>query len=173
MVQLVDHPFDGGNITVLRSRVQFSFLPLFCICQISHGHVIYNLIWSRIGSTWNLVRLVGIHPESTWNLVGLGSMWIPVNLVGMVGIWWEFGGNHSQSRSNLGGFSLTWYSYQIPTIPTIPPGFHSESAWSHVDSPGHSKLLNSSIRSQEPHLLLVFRGPVFSNFNISVTTWTE
>ena len=86
MVQLVDHPFDGGNITVLRSRVQFSFLPLFWICQISHGHVIYNLIWSRIGSTWNLV---GIHLESTWNLVGLGSTWIPVNLVGMVGIWWE------------------------------------------------------------------------------------
>ena len=89
MVQLVDHPFDGGNITVLRSRVQFSFLALFCICQISHDHVIYNLIWSRIGSTWNLVRLVGIHLESTWNLVGLGSTWIPVNLVGMVGIWWE------------------------------------------------------------------------------------
>jgi hypothetical protein len=26
---------------------------------------------------------------------------------GMVGIWWEFGGNDSQSRSNLGGLSLT------------------------------------------------------------------
>jgi hypothetical protein len=49
-------------------------------------------------STQNLVGLVGIHLESTWNLVGLGSTWIQVNLVGMVGIWWEFGGNDSQSK---------------------------------------------------------------------------
>ena len=108
MVQLVDHPFDGGNITVLRSRVQFSFLPLFCICHISHGHVIYNLIWSRIGSTWNLV-----------------------------GICLEFGRNDSESRSNLGGFSLTFHSYQIPTIPTIPPGFlpfQSDSTWNLLGS---------------------------------------
>jgi hypothetical protein len=49
----------------------------------------------------------GIQVEFTKVLVGLGSVWIRVNLVGMVGIWWEFGWNYSQSRLNLGGFSLT------------------------------------------------------------------
>src|ERR1700678_532866 len=33
------------------------------------------------------------HLESGRILVGLGSRWIRVILVGMVGIWWEFGGN--------------------------------------------------------------------------------
>ena len=41
----------------------------------------------------------------------------------MVRIWSEYGGNDSKSESNLGGFSLTHNSYQIPTIPTIPLGF--------------------------------------------------
>ena len=36
----------------------------------------------------------------------------------------ESGGNDSQSESNLGVFPLTKYSDQIPTIPTIPLGFH-------------------------------------------------
>ena len=45
MVQLVDHPFDGGNITVLRSRVQFSFLPL--------------------ESAWNLVGMI-LSPGQIW-----------------------------------------------------------------------------------------------------------
>ena len=70
--------------------------------------MIYNLIWSRIGSTWNLV-----------------------------GICLEFGRNDSESRSNLGGFSLTFHSYQIPTIPTIPPGFlpfQSDSTWNLLGS---------------------------------------
>ena len=49
----------------------------------------------------------GIQVEFTKVLVGLGSRWIQVNLVGMVGIWWEFGWNYSHSRLNLGGFSLT------------------------------------------------------------------
>ena len=33
----------------LESRVQFSSMPLFSICQISHGHVIYSLI-GEVGS---------------------------------------------------------------------------------------------------------------------------
>jgi hypothetical protein len=40
----------------------------------------------------------GIHLEFAGIQVGLGSRWIQVNLVGMVGIWWEFGGNNSQSE---------------------------------------------------------------------------
>ena len=84
---------------------------------------------------------LGIHLESTQNLVGLGSRWIRVNLVGMVGIWWEFGGNDSRSRWKLGGFSLTWYSYQIPTIPTIPPGIHSDSTWIQAEYVGEGKVL--------------------------------
>ena len=95
-------------------------------------------MWSWNGSTRNPP---GIHLESSRNLVGLGSGWIRVNLVGMVGIWWEFGGNHSQSEWNLGGFSLTFHSYQIPTIPTIPPGFHSNSTWFRVECPGQGKVL--------------------------------
>jgi hypothetical protein len=45
------------------------------------------------------------HVEFAWIQVEFGrilaefhSAWIRVNLVGMVGIWWEFGGNYSQSR---------------------------------------------------------------------------
>ena len=38
----------------------------------------------------------GFHLDSIWNLVGLGSAWIQVNLVGIVGIWWEFGGSPGQ-----------------------------------------------------------------------------
>ena len=59
-------------------------------------------------------------PLGIW-LDWLESMWNPG------GIWSEFGRNDSESRWNLGEFSLTWYSYQIPTIPTIPPGFHLDS----------------------------------------------
>ena len=33
------------------------------------------------------LELVGFHLDSTWILVGMGSMQIRVNLVGMVGIW--------------------------------------------------------------------------------------
>ena len=118
MVQLVDHPFDGGNITVLRSRVQFSFMSLFCICQISHGHVIYNLIlWSRNGSTRNLVGLVGIRSESTRNLVGMGSERIQV-------IWSEFG------RNLVGIFRVRvkfgWALTDMSFLPFLP--FCSDSA---------------------------------------------
>ena len=57
------------------------------------------------------------HLESARILVGIWSMWIQVILVGMVGIWWEWG--WSLSEIWVGSH---WHSYQIPTIPTIPPG---------------------------------------------------
>ena len=104
MVQLVDHTFECGNLTVLRSRVQLSFMSLFCICQISHGHVIYNLIlWSRNGSTRNLV--------------GMGSERIQV-------IWSEFG------RNLVGIFRVRvkfgWALTDMSFLPFLP--FRSDSA---------------------------------------------
>jgi len=36
-------------VMFLKSMVQFSSMPLFSICQISHGHVIYSLI-GEVGS---------------------------------------------------------------------------------------------------------------------------
>ena len=109
MVQLVDHSSECENMTVLRSRVQFSFMSLFCVCQISHGHVIYNLIWwSKNGSTRNLV---GIHLE--------------------------FGQNDSESKWNLGGFSFlpnSNHSYHSARIPLGFLPFCSESARIHSQS---------------------------------------
>ena len=40
-----------------------------------------------------------------------------------LGIWLDW----LESTRNLVGMILTFHSYQIPTIPTIPPGFHSDS----------------------------------------------
>ena len=53
----------------------------------------WNLVGFQVESMWNLVRL---QVESMWNLVRLGSAWIQVNLVGMVGIWLEFGWSPGQ-----------------------------------------------------------------------------
>src|SRR5882762_5707549 len=82
-----------------------------------------------------------IHPEFGRILVGLGSRWIRVILLGLVGIWWEFGGNDSQSRSNLGGFSLILYSYQIPTIPTKFHPIRPESTRIRVECVGECQVL--------------------------------
>ena len=135
MVQLEDHPFDGGNITVLKSRVQFSFLPLFCICHISHGHVIYNLIWSRIGSTWNLV---GIHLEFGRTGIHVYPSESGGNGRNLVGIWWE-------------SFPVqVKFGWVLTDMIFLPNSYHSyHSAWICVDSPGHSKVLPWKYRSQE------------------------
>ena len=66
-----------------RSLVQSLLLSLFFILII----IIINVM---IGNP------PGIQVDSRWILVGLGSTWIRVNLVGMVGIWWEFGGSPGQ-----------------------------------------------------------------------------
>ena len=131
MVQWVDHSSECENMTVLRSRVQFSFMSLFCVCQISHGHVIYNLIWwSRNGSTRNLVRLVGIHLEFGQNLVGM--------------------------ILSLSEICTDIHSYQIPTIPTILLGFcldsyHSARIWS--ECVGEGKVLTKCWSSHANYIL--------------------
>ena len=100
-------------------------------------------IWSESGR--NMVGSyqipVGIWSESGRILLGMGSERIRVIPLGMVGIWSEFGRNHSESESNLGGLSLTSHSYQIPTIPTIPLGFRSESARIRSECVGEGKVL--------------------------------
>ena len=46
------------HVMLLKPRVQFSLMPLFCICQISHGHVIYFLT-RKVGSclTWCIIAV--------------------------------------------------------------------------------------------------------------------
>ena len=67
-----------------RSLVQSLLLSLFFIL------IIIIIINVMIGNP------PGICLDSKWILIGLGSVWIQVNLVVVVGIWWEFGRSPGQ-----------------------------------------------------------------------------
>ena len=84
----------------------------------------------------------------------------------MIGIWLEFGRNDSKSKSNLGGFSLTSHSYQIPTIPTILLEFRSEFGQICSECVGESKVLPLNctlvISSFWTPIVLTFLSPLVS-----------
>ena len=135
MAQLVDHTFDCGNITVLRSRVQFSFLPLF-----------YLMVM------WFITCEVGMVPlgiwldwlESTWNPPGIWLDWDPGGSKWIWWEWWEFGGNLVGMIPSPGQIWVGFHWHDIPTkfLPFLP--FHLDSARIRVECPGQGKVLPSS-----------------------------